>query len=480
VGTTIGFSDSNPIVSVLLKPFSSWLPVDFQFIGPWLALCFMLQGVFGARITALFTRDRLVQFLGGGLFTLSPVLAFRVGHDTLCAQWLLLALLAIGLQPDADPRSVRRRLSWTVALVMLAAGIHPYLTVMCWTLAATCYLAAWKDHRVTFVGALAWTAAATIGAIGVFWIFGYFGNPALGSSGFGQYASDLLALCNSEGRSRLLPALRSRHPGEGFGFLGLGGLFAVAVAGVAVIWRRSGAWRRAWPFALACVLMTIYACAPILCAAGHPIATMHSAFADFAGMAAVFRASGRFIWPIHYLVLTIGIWGCVRLCGPRRNVAAALLLSTAIVLQLADTNVGEISFAPRAERQLFQSGWPLAAGHYQHLALVPMDVPGACTTSWPGGDVMLYAIEAYRLKLTFNSGSFARPAVDRLQAACGALKRTTDAGILETDTIYVLVDHTPDGMRAAGVVCGHHLEGHWVCVSKDSDTEFRRYLETHR
>ena len=44
VGTAIGFTDSNPLVSVLLKPFSPWLPAEAQFIGLWLALCFALQG----------------------------------------------------------------------------------------------------------------------------------------------------------------------------------------------------------------------------------------------------------------------------------------------------------------------------------------------------------------------------------------------------------------------------------------------------
>src|SRR5688572_21187645 len=89
IGTTIGFTDSNPLVSIVLKPFSPWLPAEFQFIGPWLALCFILQGYFGAMLASTVTRHPVVQMLGGCLFAVSPILAMRLGHDTLCAQWIL-------------------------------------------------------------------------------------------------------------------------------------------------------------------------------------------------------------------------------------------------------------------------------------------------------------------------------------------------------------------------------------------------------
>ena len=42
IGTTVGYTDSNPLVSLLLKPFSGLLPQEFQFIGLWLAFCFVM------------------------------------------------------------------------------------------------------------------------------------------------------------------------------------------------------------------------------------------------------------------------------------------------------------------------------------------------------------------------------------------------------------------------------------------------------
>jgi hypothetical protein len=95
IGTWLAYTDSIPWLSVALRTLHHLLPVDFQFIGPWLALCFILQGAFGGRLVASFSTAPLHRFLGGALFVLSPVLRTRVGHDALCAQWPLLALLGM-------------------------------------------------------------------------------------------------------------------------------------------------------------------------------------------------------------------------------------------------------------------------------------------------------------------------------------------------------------------------------------------------
>src|SRR6266540_2468531 len=75
VGSTLSYSDSLPLVGVLLRPLSPLLPVDFQYVGPWLGLCFALQGFVGAKLVRLATEDRLAQALGGALAALA-LLAF--------------------------------------------------------------------------------------------------------------------------------------------------------------------------------------------------------------------------------------------------------------------------------------------------------------------------------------------------------------------------------------------------------------------
>src|SRR6266508_6013212 len=50
VGTTVGFTDAIPWLAMVAKSLSPLLPVDFQYIGPCLGLCFFLQGALGVRI----------------------------------------------------------------------------------------------------------------------------------------------------------------------------------------------------------------------------------------------------------------------------------------------------------------------------------------------------------------------------------------------------------------------------------------------
>jgi hypothetical protein len=89
VGSSVGFSDSIPVVAVLAKLASPLLPIKFQYIGIWFAVCFVLQGYVGAKIAGLFWRDPISRAAGGALFVMTPTLLLRIGHASLCAHWLL-------------------------------------------------------------------------------------------------------------------------------------------------------------------------------------------------------------------------------------------------------------------------------------------------------------------------------------------------------------------------------------------------------
>jgi len=67
VGTTVGYTDSIPWVALVLRPFSSLLPTDCQYIGAWLLLCFILQGAVAARLVSIVTDAPAHQALGGAL-----------------------------------------------------------------------------------------------------------------------------------------------------------------------------------------------------------------------------------------------------------------------------------------------------------------------------------------------------------------------------------------------------------------------------
>lgn len=482
VGTTIGFTDSNPIVSILLKPFSGWLPAEVQFIGPWLALCFICQGYFGAALAGLVTKDKAQQVLAAMMFVASPVLAVRLGHDTLCAQWVLLALLYLGLREYAGAREADRAAWQAAALVAFAAGTHPYLAAMSFVLALAVFARFLADRLCSPVRAAVAAGATTASMFGVFWLIGYLSTGAsAASSGFGEYSSDLLTLINPDVLSNLFfEKLRFPTQGrqwEGIGFLGLGGVLAAAVAAVYAITARPQVARRVWIMGGACVLLGCYALSRQITLAGAPILDASFVYQPFTAIVTAFRASGRFIWPLHYVVLLAGLWGVIRIGDRRSPSIGAAALVVAVVLQITDVRVDRFWLAPKDFRQAPVAEFTLAQGKFRHLALVPMQVLGVCGDPYEEDHAYRFMLLAYRLKLTYNSGIYARVDAPRVAHACLALEQDLDAGKTDPDTIYVVAPAYLERFRAIGAACGR-FDGDWICVGKDSDERFRTLVAT--
>ena len=477
IGTTIGFTDSNPLVSLMLKPFSSWLPEVFQFIGPWLALCFVLQGYMGAKLASLITKDPLQQVLGGCLFVFSPILAARMGHDTLCAHWILLGLIYTGLRDYRDSADARRTSWWSVAAVVMAAAIHPYLAVMTFVLALTGFIRFWLLGLMTWWRALLSVLIATAGLLLVWYVIGYFGRATIGSSGFGQYSADLLTFFDPHNYSGVIPNFNlAPERWEGVGFLGLGGIFALIVAIVAARQQRIRLSSLITPIAIACLLLALYALSSDIRFDGTLVLRIRRIYDQMKPVTSAFRASGRFIWPLHYLVLLAGLWGLTRLTVRGRQTIATGILTVAVMLQAVDFRLDPVG-KNKHFRLAPDAGLQLARGHFRHMAVYPMQILGGCGETYQEDHVYRWMYEAYKLNLTYNSGIFARYSWDAAQAECRHLRLTVESGNLDRQTIYVVAkDETPWFTRA-GAACGR-FDGDWLCVSKDSDERFRTLVAT--
>jgi len=474
-GANIGFTDSNPLVAILLKPFAGWLPAEMQLIGPWLAFCFVMQGYAGAALTSVLSKDPWHQVLGGYLFVLSPVLLARVAHDTLCAHFLVLGLLYLGLRTYPDAASVRRGLRITAAIVIFAGLTHPYLAVMCWVLAAAVLLRLWRAGLASMARAGVTLAAATA-AVGLAWyVIGYFGTATAASTGFGVFSSDLLALVNPMSYSRSMRSLKVHTgQGEGFAFLGFGGIVAVLIAGVLCIRRRPAMPKGGWFVIGASGALAFYALSNNVTWLGKTVVNLDWFYSSVDGIAAVFRSSGRFIWPLHYLLLLFGLWGVTRLLRNAPAAAATALLGITVAMQAGDLKSGWAS-SPQTFRQVPEFGLP--RGKFDHLAVFPMQVLGVCGDAYDEPYVYRLMLHAYRLNLTFNSGVFARVDADRVRAACAAQDGAILEGRTDSRTLYATTVPHLERMREKGLTCAR-FSGDWFCVGPGSDPAFRQYLET--
>jgi hypothetical protein len=123
-GASVAITDSLPLVSFLLKPFDAWLPPDFNHLGIWIAVSYVLQGYFSYRLLAAMGVSAGRALAGAFLMCLMPFMAARATwHVPLVSHWLCTAALWLYLESAREPR---RFIGWSV-LLPVAAMIQPYI-----------------------------------------------------------------------------------------------------------------------------------------------------------------------------------------------------------------------------------------------------------------------------------------------------------------------------------------------------------------
>lgn len=488
-GTTVGYTDAIPWLAVACKLLSPLLPEPFTYIGLWLVACFVLQGVFGARLLASAGLDARAAALGGCIFATAPILSFRIAHDALCGHFLILAALELHFRTPAGARERRRVVTSAFLWTLLAAGIHPYLAVMVMVLCGAAIVRLWVGFGLSAARAFALCVALAAVPLGPFAMFGYLGTGvSTGAAGFGLYSSDVLALANSFGRARWLPDLGSAGGQyEGFGYLGAGVLALALVAALGAfrggVRRAPGAWRRGVPLALAVAGFTVFSWSDRVTAAGVLLVDYSAWTVPLQPLLETFRASGRFVWVVHYTVVALACIGCARALRGRPR-ALAGLFALALGLQV----FGQLGMPvwdrfPSGPVPAFSPVWQEARAEYRSVSLVPpvINVSGddLCDAEGPKPDELTpYALLAHTLGKPFNSAQVARANEARARVACAVTLGQVAEDRLDPGILYLVAPAHLAAFRAAapGARCGS-IDGLHACVAKDARGRFAATLD---
>lgn len=342
-GTIYPSSSGIALVGLPLKYLSFLLPTQFQFLGIWTLMCFVMQGWFAERLFARFGLDEAERVLGACSILIAPIFVFRIGmtHLDLSAQWVVLAGLLLYFS-DSGHHQLRR---WLL-LIAVSMLIQIYLFVLTISIGLTWVV---KRHMadvnqksasnslfaaglMTFTGFLTW------------WILGF--STFLGQAqGVGFFRLNLLAFFNPESGatfsfSRLLsqlPLIRDRaffaEESEGFGFIGLVGVIGIiGILASRRYWLAQIRKRNNLPIILTAGLLMIVA-------VSHRVAVVRREFevpipSALVDARQVFRVGNRFSWLAYYLALVVGWVALVYLA--RRLKFGAVVLGFIVVLGVLD------------------------------------------------------------------------------------------------------------------------------------------------
>jgi hypothetical protein len=469
LGSAIGYTDSIPLVALLLRPFAALLPNPMQYLGVWLLACFVLQGLFGSLLISAWTKDTIIRTFGGCLFVLAPTLLARYIHPALCSHWVLLWALWLAFR---EPPLLRvRAFRYQFAVALVSGLLHPYLAVM-----TLLVLFAVATTRVVVVGrpailettGLAVTALA--GLVIGWWASGLLtltSSRELQTEGLGLFSMNLLALINPGPgpRARFVPELPWISPAqyhEGFHYLGLGVLFLCVGALIAVLTTPRRFRLSFLPITVVLFGLALFSLSPRITFGDRVVVD----WLPYFGESSTFRASARFFWPVTYALLAATV-GTVATTF-RRSVAVALL-AAALALQFSDLQPWYRSLYYGFRNPVFlganlpipSAEWDELLGRFDHLRMyspqycggpVPVAMPFAGYLAGVNG-------------LAFNDGFAARMDADAMSAECQRLKRDFDSGVVREDTVYLVASSLlAEFQKRASVRC-RAVDGVPVCVS---------------
>ena len=312
---SIIFTDSIPLFAVIFKLFSGWLPETFQYFGIWGLLCFALQGGLGALLIRHFVKKDGYAVAGSLFFVLTPIEIYRMYmHTALGAQWLLLAALLLGLERSRI--RLKKKIMITAILGLLCGSIHMYFIPMCGIILCAFWIEDVIYQRKIFPAILQGGTYCVFAFASVVLLGGLSHDHQLDAGGLGQFSFNLNGLVNPQGWSRLLPdlPLYGEGAGEGLAFPGVGILAVLLVSAILLILRKKSRLavrermsKNNWMAYFIIIVVSMAVSVSHMLALGGQVIWEIPYPRSLISLWGMFRSSGRFIWPVVYLMILAAV-----------------------------------------------------------------------------------------------------------------------------------------------------------------------------
>lgn len=445
--SSIVFSDSIPLMAFVFKAIRFALPETFQYLGIWTLICFVLQAYFAWLLIGLMTQNNWLKFFACAILVFVPPMLWRVNqHTALVAHFMILAAFYLVFLPERTAKQWSKGVLW--ALLLSAAVLtHFSLFVMVaalWGANLVDQIVFSKADRLNQVRN-GFLQVICIGPLIAFlmWQAGYFAVSSSSGSlgGYGFFRMNLLSPFDPKGWSYLLRTLPLPSDyGEGYMYFGLGLLLLWPFAIYQFIRNRDI--RKIFQktifqhgfLIIALVFLALFAISNHI-AIGRKEFGFGISDSVYA-IASIFRASGRFFWPMFYALNLACIFIILKAYSKR---TAIVLLGMGCFLQVVDTSAGwrimyqQISDPTKNiphELNLKNAFWDQAAKQYEQVQLVS---PQDKAAGWD--QIALYAAKHH---LSTNAVFFARADIGKLSKAQETFMNSLYGSNWNPKSLYVL------------------------------------------
>lgn len=474
IGTSIVFMDSIPILAVLLKPFSQLLPQNFQYLGIWMLISYMLQSLFAYLLLKKFNKDSILIFLGVIFFVLSPIMFIRsLGHEALTSHWTILFALYLYFSENC----YKIRLSW-ILLIIISSSIHAYLLLMVLAIWVAFTINIYIQHKNTITIIKFITTTLSLLMFSMF-ILGYFINyNSIKTDDFGLYSMNLTSIFNPTTfnpstakmeintfffRNFHLPVI-SIEQWEGFNYLGLGMIliFTISLFLLKNIYNKINI-KNNISIIIILFIMFVFSLSDTITFLDYTIFQFkYPKIID--DIANIFRASGRMFWPLYYLIILFSITIIIKEFKKKK---AFFVLFFCLIIQTIDLypwykNINNILSTRTRNTILISSIWSEIAKQIKYLTLIP--------GHWNSDIDFNFAIYAANNKLYINTGYVARGNISKIEEYNQRLENDFLNNKIDSKTAYIIhKNYNPIPKNINFII----IDGQMVVIPKDLKISFK-------
>jgi hypothetical protein len=441
IPSAIGLSDAIPLFGFIYKLVYSLTGKTFQYLGIWLCFCFAMQGFFGWLLASQHTKNFIIKFSFSILVIFMPAFLARglqFNHYPLSAHYLILAAFLIFFSKS----NVMRGSIWG-GLFFVAVLSNTYIFAMVVSIWAADLVARYLGNAKKIFCLVSEFFGILFLVVLTLWLSGFFTlGSGYQSDGFGLYRANLLSIFDSRPGNTFwsyflpgTPKVSLEHNAPNF--LGSGSLIVIAASIFLILRKKINIYLNHELLSLSIIMFVL-----LLFSLSNKISIGSYEFiipinSHIERVANLLRDSGRFTWPLGYLLLIGSLYIINKAVS--KKIALSIFLVAALV-QLIDTHRGwkdVKAIISARQSEVWPSSfnnpfWDRVGGAYQNIRMLPAG------NHQPRYEEIAYF--ALLKKMKTNAVYLSRSSQKIIDKENARFKEELNNGDFDQDTVYLLDD----------------------------------------